>query len=176
MCTKTIVKESETADTMDSVVDETQYDVKQKRELNFNSKDDFRFYGQDISVPQSRFWKSPILIIQYAIVLIAVASRHLWMLQGILGVWALGIATVIYAWMCYIVRDPQLLAALSSMRWYFGFAMKQAEKTVSGGRGRRMVEGGVLAWRGTATSFTKWYFRHRRTFVLLSTRMFIFYY
>mmetsp|Transcript_3908 Transcript_3908/g.7207 ORF Transcript_3908/g.7207 Transcript_3908/m.7207 type:complete len:201 (+) Transcript_3908:180-782(+) len=163
MCTKTNMKEEETVDTMDTVVEETRSDilVKQHRKLNFSSKGEFRFYGQDIPVPQARFWKSPILIIQYAIVLVAVSSRHLWILQGILGVWALGIAHVVYAWICYIIRDPQLIAAISSMRWYFGFAMRQAEKTVTGGRGRRMVEGGFLAWRGTATSFTKWYYRQR---------------
>lgn len=153
----------ETVATMDSTIaDEKQIEFQLR---NKPHQDDlpknFRFYGQDMPVAQTKFWKSPLMILQYTIILASIASRKLFVLQGILGVWSLAIAMVVYAWICYIIRDPQLLAAIASMRWYFGFAMRQAEKTVQGGRGRRMIEGGVLAWRGTATSFLKWFFRQR---------------
>lgn len=156
-----MVPEAETAATMDTAVDDKHVEFMSRAHEPDATPEEFRFYGQDIPIEQTKFWKRPLLILQYAIILSSIVSRQLWILQGILGVWGLAIATVVYAWICYIIRDPQLLAAISSMRWYFGFAVRQAEATVQGGTGRRMVEGGVLAWRGTATSFLKWFLRQR---------------
>ena len=104
---------------------------------------------------------SPLLQLQYVIITVALVSRRLWVLQGTLLVMSAYMAYVVYTWICYILRDPQLHKCVASMRWYFGFAMRQAEKSVQGGKGRRMVEAGVLAWRGTTTSFLKWFIRQR---------------
>lgn len=121
---------------------------------------DGRFYGE-VDDKKMRFWTSPILILQYMIVVIAIVSQRLWVLQGILVILSAHIAYVVYSWILYIIRDPDLQKAIVSMRWYFGFACRQAEKTVQGKTGRRMLEGSVLAWRGTATAFMKWFFRQR---------------
>jgi hypothetical protein len=121
----------------------------------------YTFLGERISEEETPFWTSPILIVQYVIILAAIVTRRLWVLQGILVVLSAGIASIVYNWICYIIKNPELNRAIMSMRWYFGFAMRQAEATVQGGTARRMFEGGVLAWRGSAESFLKWFYRQR---------------
>jgi len=189
MCTKTSVNETETAVTIDTAADAEKHVVtlptvaagekvspgKRQRIRNTLRKAkqkedgagtlDARFLGERIPEKQSHFWTRPIFMIQYFIITAALVSRRLWVLQGILLVLSALIAHILYEWIQYILRDPQLRNCVTSMRWYFGFAMRQAEATVKGGKGRRMVEAGVLAWRGTATSFLQWFFRQRSNYL-----------
>lgn len=133
---------------------------KRKDEPFAQSQFDARFL--DLPEPeQTRFWTCPLLVVQYAIAFVALVSRQLWILQGILLVTLAFISYIIYQWIYYILNDPQLHKCAVSFRWYLGFACRQAERTIEGGNARRMVEAGVLAWRGTATSFLKWFYRQR---------------
>ena len=180
MCTKTSTTKVETATTMDTIaVDDNaislptkakklqrlQIRTKNTRANNNNLQDSYTFLGERISDEETPFWTSPVLIVQYVIIIAAIVSRRLWVLQGILVVLGACIAIIVYNWVCYILKDPELNKAVASMRWYFGFAMRQAEATVKGGNARRMLEGGVLAWRGTAQSFLKWFYRQRSAHV-----------
>lgn len=131
--------------------------------LKNNALDSF-FDGRYLGLAektQTKFWTSPILLLEYAIVLIAMISKRYWLLQGTLLVASAFIAYIIYKWICFIIDDPKMKKCVVSFRWYLGFACRQAEATFKGGNARRMVEGGVLAWRGTAEAFLKWFFRQR---------------
>jgi len=186
MCEKTTLKKANPPDTMDNTTDERKETSSddtpvrskkvspRKRDRIRNtlritkkvkpSDDTFdkRFLGES-QAEQTKFWKSPLLILQYVIVAVAILSRRLWVLQGILFVLLACMAHVIYNWICHIISDPELHRAIASMRWYFGFAVQQAEATIyDAGKGRRFVEAGFLAGTHlTATSLWSWFYRQR---------------
>jgi hypothetical protein len=54
---------------------------------------------------------------------------------------------------------------------YFSIAMREAEKTVHGGKARRLVEASALALRGTAQSFTIRYLKQRNSALLKQTHI-----
>lgn len=126
---------------------------------------DFRYYylhNDERRESHTKFWTSPLLISQYLVVVAALISRRLWVLHGILLIVSAFITYVVLQWISYIIQDPDLQKALVSMRWYFGFATRQVQATCEGGRGRRMVEGGFLAWQqNISMPIWQWYYRQR---------------
>jgi uncharacterized membrane protein YqjE len=116
---------------------------------------------------QTRFWSRPMLIALAKIAIPALfLPRHMWLLQGIAFVVIAYIALVVYKWVIYIVRNEDLKRATREMTSYFTLAMREAEKTIEGGMARRTLEGGALACRGTAQSFTIWFIRLRNEALL----------
>jgi hypothetical protein len=120
---------------------------------------------------QTRYWSHPVLIVFETIAMLALLARRLWLLQGIAFVWIAYIAFVVHKWAIYIIRDEDLKRAIQGMNSYFSIAMREAEKCMHGGTARRMMEGGALACRGTAQSFTIRFIRLRNEALLKQSKM-----
>jgi hypothetical protein len=119
---------------------------------------------------QTRFWSHPLLIALETFASLALLTRRLWLLQGIGFVLIACIAFVVHKWVIYIICNEDLKRAIQGMNSYFSIAMREAEKCIEGGTARRMLEGGALACRGTAQSFTIRFVRLRNEALLKQTK------
>jgi hypothetical protein len=166
-------------DTETTVALETSMDnsssSKRRHRVTFERESSRKILSEILDEPdptgQTQSWPHPIVVALETIASLTLLSRSLWLFKGMFFVLVACIAFIVRKWVIYIIHDEELRRAKQGLISYFSLAMREAEKTIKGGKRRQMMEASALALRGTAQSFTVWFLQQRNAALLKQTRI-----
>ena len=158
--------DTETAATLETAVDysppakrqqHTTFDREDSRQTLFEILEE----GDHLFGQTSQFRSHPVVVAFETIAILTLLTQRLWFLKGMFFVLTAYIVFIVHKWVMYVIRNEELKRAKQGLTTYFRKAMREAEKTVKGGKTRRTMEGTALALRGTAQSFTVRFLKDR---------------